>query len=111
MCGLLGLLAAYRLTGVVLGMTSIVIGQGLYCRYVEKAKLDAWRLLKISKLSRMTVFLSMMLICEAWHRTNERDMDGKGNKIEKENRDGIDIPKERNQRNTSKRNPHIVFLA
>ena len=95
MCGLLGLLAAYHLTGVVLGLTSIVIGQGIYCRYVEKAKPDAWRLLKISLVYWMTFFLSMMLIYEAWHRTNERDMDGKGNQIEKKNRDGNDIPKKK----------------
>ena len=33
MCGLLCLLAAIYLTGVVLGMICMMIGQGFYCRY------------------------------------------------------------------------------
>ena len=50
MYGLLGLLAAIYLTGVVLGMICMMIGQGLYCRNAEKMKPDAWWLLKISLL-------------------------------------------------------------
>lgn len=42
MCGLLCLLAAIYLTGVVLGIICMMIGQGLYCRYPEKVKPDAW---------------------------------------------------------------------
>ena len=78
MYGLLGLLAAIYLTGVVLGMICMMIGQGLYCRYTEKGKRDTWWLLKISLLSWMTVFLAMMLISEAWYRRKERDMDNQG---------------------------------
>ena len=66
MYGLLGLLAAIYLTGVVLGMICMMIGQGLYCRYTETVKPDAWWLLKISLLSWVTVFIAMMLISEAW---------------------------------------------
>ena len=83
MYGLLGLLAAIYLTGVVLGMICMMIGQGLYCRYTEKVKPDTWWLLKISLLSWVTVFLAMMLISEAWHKKNKRDMDDKGNHIKK----------------------------
>ena len=78
MCGLLCLLAAIYLTGVVLGMICMMIGQGVYCRYTEKGKRDTWWLLKISLLSWMTVFLAMMLFSE-----NERDMDNQGNHIKK----------------------------
>ena len=78
MCGLLCLLAAIYLIGVVLGMICMMIGQGLYRRYTETVKLDAWWLLKISLLSWMTVFLAMMLFSEAWYRRNERDMDNQG---------------------------------
>ena len=92
MYGLLGLLAAIYLTGVVLGMIFMMIGQGLYCRYTEKVKPDAWWLLKISLLSWVTVFLAMMLISEAWDRRKERDMDNQGKHIKKSNRDGNDIP-------------------
>ena len=83
MCGLLCLLAAIYLIGVVLGMICMMIGQGLYCRYTEKGKRDTWWLLKISLLSWMTVFLAMMLFSEAWYRRNERDMDNQGNHIKK----------------------------
>ena len=83
MCGLLCLLAAIYLIGVVLGMICMMIGQGLYCRYTEKVKPDAWWLLKISLLSWVTVFLAMMLISEAWYRRKERDMDNQGNHIKK----------------------------
>ena len=83
MCGLLCLLAAIYLTGVVLGMICMMIGQGFYCRYTEKVKPDVWWLLTISLLSCMTVFLAMILISEAWHKKNERDMDDKGNHIKK----------------------------
>ena len=83
MCGLLCLLAAIYLTGVVLGMICMMIGQGVYCRYTEKGKRDTWWLLKISLLSWMTVFLAMMLFCEAWYRRNERDMDNQGKHIKK----------------------------
>ena len=81
MCGLLGL--PIYLTGVVLGMICMMIGQGGYCRYTEKGKRDTWWLLKISLLSWMTVFLAMMLFSEAWYRRNERDMDNQGNHIKK----------------------------
>ena len=81
MCGLLGL--SIYLTGIVLGMICMMIGQGGYCRYTEKGKRDTWWLLKISLLSWMTVFLAMMLFSEAWYRRNERDMDDKGNHIKK----------------------------
>ena len=83
MCGLLCLLAAIYLTGVVLGMICMMIGQGVYCRYTEKGKRDTWWLLKISLLSWMTVFLAMMLFSEGWYRKNERDMDNQGNHIKK----------------------------
>ena len=83
MCGLLCLLAAIYLTGVVLGIICMMIGQGLYCRYTETVKPDAWWLLKISLLSWVTVFIAMMLISEAWHRKNERDMNNQGNHIKK----------------------------
>ena len=83
MCGLLCLLAAIYLTGVVLGMICMMIGQGGYCRYTEKGKRDTWWLLKISLLSWMTVFLAMMLFSEAWYRRNERDMDNQGKHIKK----------------------------
>ena len=78
MYGLLGLLAAIYLTGVVLGMIFMMIGQGLYCRYTETVKPDAWWLLKISLLSWVTVFIAMMLISEAWYRRKKRDMDNQG---------------------------------
>lgn len=78
MCGLLCLLAAIYLTGVVLGMICMMIGQGFYCRYTEKVKPDAWWLLKISLLSWMAVYLAMMLISEAWYRRKKRDMDNQG---------------------------------
>ena len=81
MCGLLGL--SIYLTGIVLGIICMMIGQGLYCRYTEKVKPDAWWLLKISLLSWVTVFLAMMLISEAWYRRNERDMINQGNHIKK----------------------------
>ena len=81
MCGLLGL--SIYLTGIVLGMICMMIGQGVYCRYTEKGKRDTWWLLKISLLSWMTVFLAMMLFSEAWYRRNERDMDNQGNHIKK----------------------------
>ena len=81
MCGLLGL--SIYLTGIVLGMICMMIGQGVYCRYMEKGKRDTWWLLKISLLSWMTVFLAMMLFSEAWYRRNERDMDNQGNHIKK----------------------------
>ncbi len=83
MCGLLCLLAAIYLIGVVLGIICMMIGQGLYCRYTEKGKRDTWWLLKISLLSWMAVFLAMMLISEAWHRKNKRDMNNQGNHIKK----------------------------
>lgn len=83
MCGLLGLLAAIYLTSIVLGMICMMIGQGVYCRYTEKVKPDAWWLLKISLLSWMTVFLAMMLFSEAWYRRNERDMDNQRKHIKK----------------------------
>ena len=83
MYGLLGLLAAIYLTGVVLGMICMMIGQGLYCRYTEKVKPDTWWLLKISLLSWVTVFLAMMLISEAWYRRKERDMVTQGKHIKK----------------------------
>ena len=73
MCGLLGL--SIYLTGIVLGMICMMIGQGGYCRYTEKGKRDTWWLLKISLLSWMTVFLAMMLFSEAWYRRNERDIE------------------------------------
>ena len=63
MCGLLGL--SIYLTGIVLGMICMMIGQGGYCRNTEKGKRDTWWLLKISLLSWMTVFLAMMLFSEA----------------------------------------------
>ena len=81
MCGLLGL--SIYLTGIVLGMICMMIGQGGYCRYTEKGKRDTWWLLKISLLSWMTVFLAMMLISEAWYRRKERDMDNQGKHIKK----------------------------
>ena len=81
MCGLLGL--SIYLTGIVLGMICMMIGQGGYCRYTEKGKRDTWWLLKISLLSWMTVFLAMLLFSEAWYRRNERDMDNQGNHIKK----------------------------
>ncbi len=83
MCGLLCLLAAIYLIGVVLGIICMMIGQGLYCRYTEKGKRDTWWLLKISLLSWMAVFLAMMLISEAWYRKNKRDMNNQGNHIKK----------------------------
>lgn len=83
MCGLLCLLAAIYLTGIVLGMICMMIGQGLYCRNTETVKPDPWWLLKISLLSWMTVFLAMMLISEAWYRRKERDMDNQGKHIKK----------------------------
>ena len=81
MCGLLGL--SIYLTGIVLGMICMMIGQGVYCRYTEKGKRDTWWVLKISLLSGMTVLLAMMLFSEAWYRRNERDMDNQGNHIKK----------------------------
>ncbi len=83
MCGLLCLLAAIYLIGVVLGMICMMIGQGLYCRYTETVKSDAWWLLKISLLSWMAVYLAMMLISEVWYRRKERDMDSQGKHIKK----------------------------
>ena len=83
MCGLLCLLAAIYLTGVVLGMICMMIGQGLCCRYTETVKPDAWWLLKISLLSWVTVFIAMMLISEAWYRRKERDMVNQGKHIKK----------------------------
>lgn len=62
---------AFYLTGVLLGLSTMLVGQGLYSRYVGKVKPDGWWLLKISLLSWVAVILAMMLVAETWRRRNE----------------------------------------